>query len=70
VNLLGAGPRRPARLDGIAHALRDPGVHVHLYDKREVCERRKLGHVTVVGETVDDVLDRARAAVARLRWGS
>ena len=35
----GARPRRS----------RDPDVHVHLYGKRRVFERRKMGHVTVVG---------------------
>ena len=38
-----------ARLGGVAEALADPGVHLHLYGKREVFERRKMGHVTVLG---------------------
>ena len=49
VNILGAGPRRPARLLGVDAALADPDVHLHLYDKREVFERRKMGHVTALG---------------------
>ncbi len=51
-NLLGAGPKRPARLTGVAAALADPDVHLHLYDKRQVFERRKMGHVTALGPTV------------------
>lgn len=70
VNLLGRGPRRPARLLGLPAALADPGVHLHLYDKREVFEGRKMGHLTVAGAaTAADALDRARRALSFLRWG-
>ena len=62
VNLLGAGPRRPARLLGAAQALADPAVHLHLYDKRRVFERRKMGHLTALGGSVDEALERARGA--------
>ncbi|HEX5826729.1 MAG TPA: 5-(carboxyamino)imidazole ribonucleotide synthase [Candidatus Limnocylindrales bacterium] len=67
-NLLGTGPDRPARLAGLPDALRDPGVHVHVYGKRRVFERRKMGHVTVIGTAADDAMERARAARAALRW--
>jgi 5-(carboxyamino)imidazole ribonucleotide synthase len=68
VNLLGSGPRRPARLSGAEQALADPAVHLHVYDKREVFDRRKMGHVTVVTADPEDALARARAAVETLRW--
>lgn len=68
VNLLGTGPRREARLLGIATALADPTVHLHLYDKREVFERRKMGHLTALGSDANDALMHARAAVAALSW--
>lgn len=68
VNLLGAGPRRPARLVGAAEALADPAVHLHVYDKRSVFERRKMGHLTALGGSVDEALERARVALASLRW--
>jgi 5-(carboxyamino)imidazole ribonucleotide synthase len=71
VNVLGTGPDRPARLTGLDAALADPDVHVHLYGKRRVFERRKMGHVTVIGSDVDDVdtaLAGARAARAKLGW--
>src|SRR5207344_2549828 len=68
VNLLGSGPLRDARLVGVASALADPGVHLHLYDKRRVFERRKMGHLTATGPDVDAVLDRARHALATLTW--
>ena len=73
VNLLGTGPDRPARLAGLERALEDPDAHVHVYGKRRVFERRKMGHVTVVGTDADEALDRARArargaALGGLTW--
>jgi 5-(carboxyamino)imidazole ribonucleotide synthase len=68
VNLLGAGPDRPARLGGLPDALSDTGAHVHVYGKRQVFERRKMGHVTVVGVDADEALARARRARGALRW--
>jgi 5-(carboxyamino)imidazole ribonucleotide synthase len=71
VNVLGTGTARPARLDGLglSHAMADPTVHLHLYDKQQVFERRKMGHVTAIGATTDEALERARAAVRLLAWG-
>ena len=68
VNLLGSGPGREARLRGTAAALADPNVHLHLYDKRTVFERRKMGHVTALGGDVVEALARARAALGTLSW--
>jgi len=68
VNLLGTGPDRPARLGGVDVALADPGVHVHVYGKRRVFERRKMGHVTVVGSDADEALERVRRARVALVW--
>jgi len=70
VNLLGTGPQRAARLEAgeIGTTLADPAVHLHLYDKRRVFERRKMGHLTAVGSSVEDALARARAAAAHVCW--
>ncbi len=69
VNVLGTGPSREARLTGVAAALADPLVHLHVYDKRRVFERRKMGHLTVAGATdLEEGLARGRAALAALRW--
>ena len=68
VNLLGSGPRREARLLGVAEALSDPAVHLHLYDKRRVFERRKMGHVTALGSSVDGAMARAHRALVKLHW--
>jgi 5-(carboxyamino)imidazole ribonucleotide synthase len=69
VNLLG-DRRGPVRLVGVEETLAVPGVSVHLYGKAESWPRRKLGHITAIGATTDEALDRARRAAARLRWES
>jgi 5-(carboxyamino)imidazole ribonucleotide synthase len=68
INLLGTGERRPAQLAGVAEALADPAAHLHLYDKREVFERRKMGHLTVLAGTPEEALERAERARDLLSW--
>ena len=46
----------------------DPDVKIHMYGK-EPRPGRKIGHVTVCGQDVADVRDRARRAASYLRWG-
>jgi 5-(carboxyamino)imidazole ribonucleotide synthase len=52
----------PPLVEAYRHVLaRDPGLKVHLYGK-ELRPGRKLGHVTVVGDDLDDLLARAHHA--------
>ena len=46
----------------------EPGVHVHLYGKA-VKPGRKVGHVTAVGDDLDEVLRRARRSAALMTNG-
>jgi 5-(carboxyamino)imidazole ribonucleotide synthase len=68
VNLLGEGAPRPAHPTGIYEALAVPDAHLHIYDKATVFERRKMGHVTALGATVDEALARAREAAGHIGW--
>jgi 5-(carboxyamino)imidazole ribonucleotide synthase len=68
VNILGSGPPRPARLVGADTALADPAVHLHLYDKRRVFERRKMGHLTALGPDVATALASAENGLAAMSW--
>ncbi|WP_262850789.1 5-(carboxyamino)imidazole ribonucleotide synthase [Mumia quercus] len=62
VNILGGEVGR--LYDGYAHVMaRDPGIKVHLYGKA-VKPGRKVGHVNVYGDDLDDLLERARHAAA------
>ena len=69
INVLGTGERREARLLGVAEALSDPAAHLHLYDKRQVFERRKMGHLTVLATSPEEAFRRAVEARDRLTWG-
>lgn len=52
----------PALYEAYRHIMaRDPAVKVHLYGKG-IRAGRKLGHVTVVGDDLDDLLKRAHHA--------
>lgn len=65
VNVLGSARERLS--DGLHEVVgADPGVRVHLYGK-EIRPGRKLGHVTVFGDDLDGLRQRARAAAARLQ---
>ena len=61
VNLLGNadGPGRP---HGVADCLAVPGAHLHLYGKALSKPGRKMGHITALGATVPEALERARQA--------
>jgi 5-(carboxyamino)imidazole ribonucleotide synthase len=67
VNVLGgADPDIYSRLLHVMAA--DPGVKVHLYGK-QVRPGRKVGHVTVLGDDIDRLRDRARRAASYLTSG-
>jgi 5-(carboxyamino)imidazole ribonucleotide synthase len=70
VNLLGEGAPRPAHSTGTYEALEVPDVHLHVYDKRTVFERRKMGHVTALGQTPEEALARAREAAGYIGWAA
>ena len=59
VNLLGESDGT-AKLMGLEEAYLDPNVHVHFYGKNESKVARKMGHFTVVDETIDDAIKRAQ----------
>jgi len=46
-------------VEGFKEALSIPGVSIHLYGKREVRPFRKMGHVTILGTTTEEVLRKA-----------
>jgi 5-(carboxyamino)imidazole ribonucleotide synthase len=68
VNVLGGDdPDLYGRLVHVMAA--DPGLKVHLYGKA-VRPGRKVGHVTAVGDEVEDLRGRARRAASYLRHGT
>lgn len=67
VNVLGGAVEDLEGQRAVALAA-EPDVKVHLYGKA-VKPGRKVGHVTAVGEVLEDVLRRARRSAALLRDG-
>ncbi|MEI6364737.1 MAG: 5-(carboxyamino)imidazole ribonucleotide synthase [Actinomycetes bacterium] len=64
VNVLGGD--HPDMYHAYLHCMaRDPGLKIHMYGK-EVRPGRKVGHVTVVGDDLADLLERGRHAAAYL----
>ncbi|MFC3689296.1 5-(carboxyamino)imidazole ribonucleotide synthase [Aquipuribacter hungaricus] len=65
VNVLGG--EHPDLYSSYLHVMaHDPAVKVHLYGKA-VRPGRKIGHVTVSGDDLDDLLERARHAAGYIR---
>nr|WP_280693995.1 5-(carboxyamino)imidazole ribonucleotide synthase [Kitasatospora sp. GAS204B] len=65
VNVLGGD--YPDMYHAFLHCMaRDPGLRIHMYGK-DVKPGRKVGHVTVFGDDLEDVRERARHAAAYLR---
>ena len=62
VNLLGNVWEATDGLPDWASVLRMSGAHLHLYGKSEHRISRKMGHITVCGETVEEALALAVAA--------
>jgi len=54
---------------GLEEALAIPGVALHLYGKREARPFRKMGHLTALGSTVEEAIERAEAARNCIRIG-
>jgi 5-(carboxyamino)imidazole ribonucleotide synthase len=61
LNLLGApGQTGPAHYEGLKQLLATPGVYPHVYGKEQTKPARKMGHITVLGDTVEAALEKAR----------
>ena len=66
VNILGEGAGDT--LGGVEELLRERDLKLHLYGKAHASLRRKMGHFTVLGTSVDDALAKAERGRRALRW--
>jgi 5-(carboxyamino)imidazole ribonucleotide synthase len=62
VNLMGEDAGTGLGRAGVAAALGVPTAALHLYGKAEARPGRKMGHLTALGETVNEALERALQA--------
>lgn len=37
-----------------------PGVYIHLYNKKEIRTNRKMGHITVLADSTDELMEKAK----------
>jgi phosphoribosylaminoimidazole carboxylase PurK protein len=61
INILGERDGN-AEPKGIKEAEKIPGVKVHIYDKLQTRKERKMGHITVVGNSLHETLKKAKQA--------
>jgi 5-(carboxyamino)imidazole ribonucleotide synthase len=69
INLLGAGKGSGVPI-GIQDALAVAGSHVHVYGKSTSAPLRKMGHLTMLGSSLADALQRATDAAAKIQFGN
>lgn len=68
INLLGEpGYKGPVIYEGWDKCLEIPGVNIHLYGKTETKPFRKMGHITVLGNTLEQAKQRAHLAKQTLK---
>jgi 5-(carboxyamino)imidazole ribonucleotide synthase len=68
VNLLGEpGFNGLARYEGIREVIEKSGVHVHLYGKKFTKPFRKMGHVTILEDTVEALKIKAKYVKHQLK---
>jgi 5-(carboxyamino)imidazole ribonucleotide synthase len=68
INLLGTG-HAPGVPHGREQALRIPGARLHVYGKMMSGSGRKMGHVTVLGNTLPEALALAERAADAVNFG-
>ena len=60
INLLGEeGYDGPVKYEGLTDSLAIEGVKIHLYGKRKTKAYRKMGHVTIISDTISDAKKKA-----------
>ena len=68
VNVLGEkGYEGPVVYEGIDEILAMDGVKLHLYGKKNTKSFRKMGHITVIDETIESAKQKAKLVKEKLR---
>jgi 5-(carboxyamino)imidazole ribonucleotide synthase len=68
LNLIGEpGHTGPVKYEGLSDVLALNDVYVHLYGKHDTKPGRKMGHVTILGESKDELFDKAKFIKAKLK---
>lgn len=68
INLIGAeGYTGKVVYQGMHELLKIDGLHPHLYGKEDTKPNRKMGHVTITGQTLTEVKQKARLAESKIK---
>ena len=68
LNLIGEpGHSGPVKYEGLKEVLALKDVYVHLYGKHDTKPGRKMGHVTILGESKDELFDKAKFIKGKLK---
>ncbi|MGR8950383.1 MAG: 5-(carboxyamino)imidazole ribonucleotide synthase [Gammaproteobacteria bacterium] len=60
INLLGGETAGAPRYDGLAEATSVEGCYIHIYGKSETRPFRKMGHVTILGDTPEEAIEKSQ----------
>ena len=68
INVLGAaGASGETDYEGLDLVMQTPGASVHLYGKTSVKPFRKMGHITLTADSLEDVIIKARSVEGKLQ---
>jgi 5-(carboxyamino)imidazole ribonucleotide synthase len=68
LNLLGAeNASGPYKIAGLKKLFSIPGLKLHIYGKKISKPRRKLGHVTITAENIEEAISRAEIARSAMK---
>jgi len=57
-NILGTGNEGRSSVKNLKEILREANVHIHLYGKKKCRPGRKMGHITILGKSFNEVLEK------------
>jgi 5-(carboxyamino)imidazole ribonucleotide synthase len=67
INLLGERNGK-SELEGYSEIIKDPMADVHFYGKDETRVGRKMGHITVTGDDMEVVLNKAQSYFSQIKF--
>lgn len=68
INILGEkGFEGKAIYEGLEEVLKIPGIYIHLYGKNITRPFRKMGHITILGESITEIKEKASLARGLLK---
>ena len=62
LNLIGDEVSQVTTTPGMQQLLSEPGAVLHLYGKRVIKPKRKMGHITVIGDDLNACIEKAEKA--------